>query len=131
MSLQFKPTVPLLYYAAKSGYVPGVGAGTVWEKILPDALYCEWKGGYGDRALTAQSLGVSDMATVRTFYHPSLFLKLKAVKAVVVKNADVIAIKNGVPDKNNPNVYELWGGVDNVGEANQFMEFRVRRYEAK
>jgi len=48
---------------------------------------------------------------------------------VIVKNADSTAIVGGVPDKNNPNVYELWGGVDNVKEERQFMEFKVRRYE--
>jgi len=37
--------------------------------------------------------------------------------------------KSGEPDKLNPNCYEVWGGVDNVLEANQYMEFSVRRYE--
>ena len=48
----------------------------------------------------------------------------------MVKNADDTAIVKEEPDSNNPNVYELWGGVDNVREENQYMEFRVRRYEA-
>jgi hypothetical protein len=37
----------------------------------------------------------------------------------------------GEPARKNPNVYELWSGVDNVKEENQFMEFHVRRYEGK
>jgi hypothetical protein len=52
------------------------------------------------------------------------------VQVVIIKNADSTAIVDDVPDKNNPNVYELWGGVDNVKEENQYMEFRVRRYES-
>lgn len=129
--LRFKPTVPLLFYAKGSTYVPGQGTTTAWTKIIPDALYAEWTGGYGDRAIAAQSIGVSDMATVRTFYHPAVLAKLKSTQVVVIKNADITAIVNGVPDKNNPNCYELWGGVDNVSEENQYMEFRVRRYEPK
>jgi hypothetical protein len=62
-------------------------------------------------------------------YTPNLYGKLRTEQVVVIKNADSTAIKDGVPDKNNANVYELWGGVDNVLEKNQFMEFRVRRYE--
>jgi len=62
-------------------------------------------------------------------YAPRLCESLRTEHVVVIKNADAAAIKNGVPDKNNPNVYELWGGVDNVKEENRYMEFRVRRYE--
>ena len=29
--------------------------------------------------------------------------------------------KSGEPDKLNPNCYEVWGGVDNVLEANQYL----------
>jgi len=129
--LKFNPTMPLLFYAKSGTYVPGTGQTNAWAKIVPDALYAEWKGGFGDRALTAQTLGVSDMATVRTFFHPVIYNTMKAKQVVVVKNADLTAIKSGVPDKNNPNCYELWGGVDNVEESNQYMEFRVRRYEPK
>lgn len=129
--MKLNPTTPLLFYAKKGAYVPGDGSTVAWEKIVPDALYAEWKGGFGDRALTAQSLGVSDMATVRTFFHPAIYNALKTKQVVVIKNADSTAIKSGVPDKDNPNCYELWGGVDNVEESNRFMEFRVRRYEPK
>jgi len=54
---------------------------------------------------------------------------MKTSRTVAVKNGDTTAIKNGEPDKLNPNCYEVWGGVDNVLEANQYMEFSVRRYE--
>ena len=129
--LKFNPTVPLLFYAKGGSYEPGQGANAGWTKVIPDALYCEWKGGYGDRAIAAQAVGVSDMATVRTFYHPTVLAKLRRVQVVIIKNSDLTAIINGVPDKNNPNTYELWGGADDVGEQHQYLEFRVRRYEGK
>lgn len=81
--------------------------------------------------MEAQALGVNDSATIMMRYTPDLYTKFRTEQVIVIKNADSTAIKDGVPDKNNPNVYELWGGVDNVLEKNQFMEFRVRRYEGK
>jgi hypothetical protein len=125
--LRFNPTTPVRFYAAVSEYVKGVGQTETWQEI--GTLYGEWRGSFGDRRLNAQALGVSDSATVRTFYHPEIYQKLKTCRTVVVKNADPTAIENGEPDKLNPNCYEVWGGVDNVLEANQYMEFSVRRYE--
>jgi hypothetical protein len=129
--LKFNPTVPLLFYKATSTYVPGSGTTETWELVTSTALYSEWKGGYGDRAIAAQAVGVKEMAIVRTFYHPEVFTALKTSRVVVAKNADMTVIKSCSPDKNNINCYELWGGVDNVSEANQFMEFQVRRFEGK
>lgn len=139
------PTTPLLFYAKESDYVPGEGSSTEWKLIesitkpeteeapaeKASVFYCEWRGTYGDRVISAEALGVKDSATVRTFYNPTLCLKLKTLQVVVIKNADSTAIVDDVPDKDNPNVYELWSGVDNVAEENQFMEFHVRRYEGK
>ncbi len=141
--MKFNPTTPIKFYAKTSEYVPGQGDTITWiliESIIKpeegeipaekaSVFYCEWQGSYGERALSAEALGVKDSATVRTFYNPDIYSKLKTVQVVVIKNADSTAIKSGVPDKNNANVYELWGGVDNVREENQFIEFRVRRYE--
>ena len=125
--LKFNPTTPIVFYASVSEYVPGVGQTETWQEI--GTLYGEWRGSFGDRKLSAQALGVSDSATVRTFYHPDIYSKMKTNRTVVIKNADTTAIKDGAPDKLNPNCYEVWGGVDNVLEANQYMEFAVRRYE--
>ncbi len=130
--LKFNPTTPVKFYAKTTEYVPGQGQASTWDLVTSGAyntFYCEWAGGFGDRALSAEALGVKDFATVRTFYNPTVYEKLRTVQVVVIKNANPSAIKDGVPDKNNPNVYELWGGVDSVKEENQFMEFRVRRYE--
>ena len=48
---------------------------------------------------------------------------------VIIKGADGNALVNGEPDPGNPNVYEAFGGIDNIYEENQYMEFNVRRYE--
>jgi head-tail adaptor len=125
--LKFNPTTPIVFYVSVSEYVPGVGQTETWQEI--GTLYGEWRGSFGDRRLNAQALGVSDSATVRTFYHPDIYSKMKTNRTVVIKNADATAIKDGEPDKLNPNCYEVWGGVDNVLEANQYLEFSVRRYE--
>ena len=154
--LKFNPTTPIVFYVSVSEYVSGVGQTETWQEI--GTLYGEWRGSFGDRRLNAQALGVSDSATVRTFYHPDIYSKMKTNRMVVIKNADTTAIKyeesidgepidddepidngepieddepskSGEPDKLNPNCYEVWGGVDNVLEANQYMEFSVRRYE--
>ncbi len=130
--LKFNPTTPVKFYAKETAYVPGQGQTDTWALVtsgIYDTFYCEWTGTFGERALRAQALGVSDSATVRTFYSPAVYAKLRTEQVVVVKNADETAIVDGVPDKNNPNVYELWGGADNVKEDNRFIEFRVRRYE--
>jgi len=143
--LRFNPTTPIKLYAKKGEYVPGQGNVIVWEQIESiikpateetpaekiGVFYCEWRGSFGDRVTAAQALGVNDSATIRACYNPDVYDKLRTVQTVIIKNADNTAIVNGVPDKNNPNCYELWGGVDNVAEENQFMEFRVRRYEGK
>lgn len=127
--MKLNATTPVNYYAKSSSYVVGTGQTASWSKVLENALFAVWKGGYGDAALAAEAVGVSDMATIRTFYHPTLFEKLQKQQVVVIKNADAAGFANGFPVKENPNVYELWGGVDNVD--NLFMEFRVRRYQGK
>jgi hypothetical protein len=143
--MKFNPTTPIKFYAKDAEYVPGQGSSTEWnliESIIKPAtetepeetvsvFYCEWKGSFGDRAIAAQAVGVNDSATIRTFYNPDIYAALQTLQTVVIKNADNTAIVDGVPDHNNQNCYELWGGVDNIAEENQFIEFRVRRYEGK
>ncbi len=143
--LKFNPTTPVKFYARDDDYVPGKGSSSTWimiESIIKPAtemepeentsvFYCEWKGSFGDRATAAQAIGVNDSATIRTFFNPNIYEKLQTVQVLVVKNADDTAVIDGIPNKDNPNCYELWGGVDNVAQENQFIEFRVRRYEGK
>ncbi len=130
--LKFNPTTPIKLYEQTTAYVSGQGESTVWLPIVTDgnsSFYCEWAGSFGDRAMSAQALGVKDSATIKTFYNPAVYEKLRTTHVIVIKNADATAFVEGEPNKNNPNVYELWGGVDNVKEANQYIEFLVRRYE--
>lgn len=130
--LKFNPNTPVKFYTKEIEYVVGEGNKTTWQVIDSNrhtVFYGEWKGTYGDRALSAEALGVKESATIRTFYNPNIYDKLRTVQVLVIKNADETAFKNGEPDKNNPNCYELWGGVDNVLEENRYLEFRVRRYE--
>lgn len=130
--MRFNANTPLKFYGQTVTYVPGQGNTTVWTVIKSsnfDTFWAEWTGSFGDRAMSAQALGVKDSASIRMVYNPDVYAKLRTEKVVIIKHADASAIVGGVPNKNNPNVYELWGGVDNVKEERQFMEFRVRRYE--
>lgn len=130
--LRFNPNTPLTFYYKGITYSPGQGNVTSWIKIESggiDTFYGEWKGGYGDAVIAANNMGIKDWGTVRTFFNPTIYEKLKTASVVVIKNADSDAIVENEINKNNMNVYELWGGVDNVLEQNQYMEFKVRRYE--
>lgn len=130
--LKFIPNTPINFYTKETTYIPGQGNTSSWVQVTSDfydTFYCEWRGSFGDRALSAAALGIKDSATIRTFYNPVIYEKIRREQTIVVKNADDTAFIEGEPDKNNPNLYELWGGVDNVKEENQYMEFRARRYE--
>lgn len=125
--IKFNPTTPIRFYVAETDYTAGAGQTTTWRDI--GLLYGKWQGSFGDRKLQAQALGISDSASVMTFYHPEIYEKLRTCRVLAIKNNDSSAIVDGEPDVLNTNCYEVWGGVDNVLEANQFMEFSVRRYE--
>jgi hypothetical protein len=132
--IRFNTNTPIELYVESQTYVEGEGHEAAWTKMGNEArsvFFCEWRGSFGDRALSAEALGVKDSATLRMFYNPTIYAQLRTARVVIVKGMDASAIIDGVPDRNNPNVYELWGGVDNVKEENQVMEFRVRRYEGK
>lgn len=131
----------LKFYAEQSTYVPGDGYVTGWQTIKSSVnltgtpqdienFEAEWRSAYGNQVLAAQANGVNEMATIRMNYIPAVFEALRRTKVIVSKGADDI-MKNGKPDKDNPNAYELLGGVDNYKELNRIMEFKVRRYEPK
>jgi len=126
---EFNTTVPMWFYQLTSVYVPGEGQTETWSLVVSSPIYGEWRGGFGERAVQASALGINDFATVRTFYHPTILAAMQTKRTIVVKNSTTGALASGIPDINNPNVYELWGSVDNVRQVNQRMEFRVRRFE--
>lgn len=137
--IKLNPTTPVNFYVKKSGYVNGQGHTSTWEKITIkisqtqeiSTFYGEWRGSYGDRVTSAQALGVNDSATFRMFYNPEIYNQLRTAQVLIIKNADQTAFENNEIDLRNPNVYELWSGVDNIQEENKYMEFRVKRYEGK
>lgn len=130
--IRFNPTTPVMIYVKAGGYLPGVGHNSGYMPIegVP-IIFCEWRGGFGAQAISAHAAGVNDYATIRTFYHPTICEALRTKQAAIIKNADPAAISGGELDSKNPNIYELWGGVDNIAEENRFLEFKVRRYEGK
>lgn len=142
---------PIKFYAEQSSYVVGEGFVTSWEPIktgmklddpptdplLPDtgliqvsAFWCNWQNAFGKHVLDAQAVGVGEMATVRMAYNPTLYNALRTGKVVVAKNGTDVLI-DGLPNKDNVDAYSVFGGVDNVKEENQSMEFKVRRYESQ
>ncbi len=97
-----------------------------------NVFWCEWRGEHGTQVYMSQSASVNDTATVRMPFNPSIYKALKEKTVYIGKNAVPIDIsEDGLPDEENPNIYILWGGVDNVLENNQILEFKVRRYGRK
>lgn len=128
--IKFNPTTHFAFYQKIVTYTAGVGTSAVWT--LVGTLYGEWRGAYGTRLTEAQALGVSDSATVRTYFHPDIYDALLTKDCLIVRNGNQNAFNaNGIPQADCADLYELWAGVDNVSMENQFMEFSVRRYEAK
>lgn len=132
--LKLNPTTPIAIWYKEETYTPGIGSETTWEQVTSGtvtAYFCEWRGTFGDRLLTAQSMGVSDLVTIRMTYNPDVFNALTVKQCVIIKNADANAMKNGEPDKTSQNLYELYSGVDDVAQEHQFMEFQAQRYQGK
>lgn len=139
MKIKTAFTTAVSFYSLETTYVVGEGVTSAWtliESPLSDTervsvFFCEWTGSYGEMKLAAQAQGVSESARVRMPFVPVLYEKLRSVKVVIAKNADTSVIVANVPDKTNLNAYTVWGGVDNVREENQVMEFNVTRYEVQ
>lgn len=130
--LKFNPSTPIEFYYKDTEYIPGQGNVSTWKAIESGkykVFYGEFRTTYGDRAISAEALGIKHSASIRMYYNPVIKEKLESIEVLIVKNLDKTAFKDNKPDKNCPNLFILWGGVDNVLEENQFMEFRVRRYE--
>ncbi|MHC1694620.1 MAG: hypothetical protein AB9835_04945 [Eubacteriales bacterium] len=98
MKINIKPTTVIRIYEKQSGYVPGQGHSAGWIPV-GSVEFCEWRGSFGDRQTAAQAVGVNDSATIRMYYSPILYEKLRTAQAIIVKNNDNNAFKNGAPDK--------------------------------
>lgn len=102
----------------------------IGETVL-DVFWADWIGSYGSQQVQAMSIGVYDLCTLRMDYHPDLYALLRTKEALVIKNAAADAVEYGIPVKNHPDVYTLWGAVDDIRNMHKIMEFKVRRWEAK
>lgn len=137
MKIKARFTTPVCFWEKVNTYVAGQGTSTEWKLYLEGArcvFPCEWRGkfGYGkigNATYEADAEGVLDRATIRMPFIPELYYKLRTGTVVIIKGADRNALKNGEPDPTNPDTYEVYGGVDNIYEERQFMEFHAKRYE--
>lgn len=137
MKIHARFTTAVSFWSKVSTYVSGQGNTTSWTLYTEGAMSvfpCEWRGkfGYGRRGnetYDADAEGVIDRAIVRMPFVPGLYEKLRTGGVIVIKGSDSSAIVDGEPDPGSPDVYEAYGGIDNIYEENQYMEFLVHRYE--
>lgn len=137
MKIRARFTTAVSFWEKVSTYVPGQGNTTTWSLYtegLMSVFPCEWRGkfGYGKRGnetYEGDAEGVIDRATIRMPFIPGLYDKLRTRSVVVIKGTDNGGLENGEPNPGNPNAYEAYGGIDNIYEENQYMEFHVHRYE--
>ena len=83
-----------------------------------ELFYCEWRGSFGADLLTADSMNIKDLATVRMPYNPDVFEALRS-KQVIIYQA-------GIDDP-----YEVVGSPDNYLMQNRMIEFKVKQTEGK
>ena len=137
MKIRARFTTAVSFYEKVSTYEVGKGNTTTWTLYSEGTMSvfpCEWRGkfGYGKRGnetYEADAEGVVDRAIIRMPFIPGLYDKLRTGTVVIIKNADPLAVTDGEPNPVNPNVYESYGGIDNILEENQYMEFHAHRYE--
>lgn len=137
MKIRAKFTTAVSFWEKVTAYTTGQGNTTDWVLYTEGTMSvfpCEWRGkfGYGRRGnetYEADAEGVIDRASIRMPYIPGLYNKLRTGAVVVVKGGNTSALIDGEPDPTNPDVYETYGGIDNIYEENQYMEFLVHRYE--
>ena len=137
MKIHARFTTAVSFWEKVSTYEPGKGNSTTWTLFTEGTMSvfpCEWRGkfGYGRRGneiYEADAEGVIDRAVVRMPYIPALYEKLRSGAMIVVKGGNEAALLNGEPNPGSPDVYETYGGIDNIYEENQYVEFLVHRYE--
>lgn len=137
MKIRAKFTTAVSFWEKVTTYVPGQGNTTTWQLYTEGTMSvfpCEWRGkfGYGRRGnetYEADAEGVIDRAVIRMPFIPGLYDKLRTGAVIVIKGADDSALIDGEPNPGSPNVYETYGGIDNIYEENQYIEFLVHRYE--
>lgn len=137
MKIKAKFTTAVSFWEKITTYVPGEGPTVTWQLYTEGAMSvfpCEWRGNFmsgfnRNETYLGDAEGVRERASVRMPYVPGLYMKLRTGSVVVVKGADESAIVDGEPNPANINTYQIFAGVDNIYEENQYMHFYVQRYE--
>ncbi len=132
-------TAVKFYYKTKQYQTGIVGTKNKWTKFWSsiddtdlDVFWVDWQGSYGSQQLKAMSMGVYDLCRLRMDFHPEIYRMLQTREVIIIKNASRTAINEaGEPILSDPDVYTLWGAVDDIGNRRRIMEFKVRRFEAK
>ena len=132
-------TAVKIFYKTKQYAAGTVGTKASWEifrssldSYTLEVFWVDWRGSYGTQQVKAMSLGVYDLCTVRMDYHPALYRLLQTREVILIKNASAVAIDvAGNPILSDPDVYSVWGAVDDIRNRQNIMEFQVRRYEVK
>ena len=139
MKIKARFSTAVSFWEKVSTYTPGEGNTTNWVLFSEGAMSvfpCEWRGKWiagrnRNETYLADAEGVTERVVVRMPYIPRLYEKLRAHAVLVVKGADKNAIVDGEPNPGSLNVYEVYSGVDNIYEENQYMEFHLARYEVQ
>lgn len=137
MKIHARFTTAVSFWQKVTSYEPGKGNTTTWSLYSEGTMSvfpCEWRGkfGYGRRGnetYEADAEGVIDRAVVRMPFIPNLYNLLRTGAMIVIKGTNESSLVNGEPNPASPDVYETYGGIDNIYEENQYMEFLVHRYE--
>lgn len=84
-----------------------------YSNIYPDdrTIRCEWVSAFGTEAVQAQSLGLTDTATLTLRYDPRI-------------TSDCVVV---VGSGKNKRTYDLMSPPNDVGGAHRWMELRVKR----
>lgn len=135
MKIKTTMNTPCWFFCPTETYTAGEGTTMTWNQFTTgsqSAIWVEWRGSFGDQRIAASAQGIMDSARIRMSYIPALYELIRTKKVVIIKNIDASAVDADPlrPKPENPNTYTLWGGVDNIQEACQWMEFNVKRFEA-
>lgn len=139
MKINARFTTAISFWEKVSTYKTGEGNSTEWVLYTEGSMSvfpCEWRnkwtaGRNRNETYLADAEGVLERVTVRMPYIPRLYDKLRSGTVLVVKGADRDAIVDGEPNPGSLNTYQVFSGVDNIYEENQYMEFHLTRYEAQ
>lgn len=84
-----------------------------YANIYPDGrtIRCKWIGAFGNEAVQAQSLGLTDTATLTLRYDPRI-------------KGDCVIVKGTGDDALN---YDIMSPPNDVGGEHRWMELRVKR----